>query len=484
MKRRLLALALCLALVCGTALAERQLYADQDGVRVFVEYGKAGLLDAAGEIILVAEYDYIEPFDGADYAVVSQDGLQGVVLRDGTFTVPCRAYYIDQVTDTGLAEVEYDGDARDYLVELTTGRVLHEGERCSYRQRNDCIVADYYGSFDVDSSQILDLEGNVLLAAEGNVYEYADGLAVVVDADMNASLVDLQGNVLLEGMQNSLHISEGKAFYNWQEETPEGERWHCGIWRRNGDRTELVADSYTRFASYTAPYCVRTEDGDRVGYVDDDCQWVIPPVYEDGYAFVNGAAVVCEGGEYRLIDAEGNPVGDVRWTWDNFNSLYANFVEDKTSEPPVLPVDVDGVTRLIDRQGRYVSDAAFRQESYGVYSIRNRWMLLRDPDGRLCLVDGQDGRVLLREDAENWMTLYNGDAVALWLQVDGLWGWMDYSGENAGQWRVEPCAIEVEISYYGTGIWAVLPDGSTVLFDSQGRLTGPGWEYDPDADEW
>ena len=84
MKRRLLALALCLAFVCGTALAERQLYADQDGLRVFVEDGKAGLLDAAGQVLLDAEYDYIEPFDGADYAVVSRDGLKGVVFRDGS----------------------------------------------------------------------------------------------------------------------------------------------------------------------------------------------------------------------------------------------------------------------------------------------------------------------------------------------------------------------------------------------------------------
>ena len=471
-----ISLTLCFMVLCGVALAERQVYADQGGVCVFVKNGKAGLLDAEDRVLLDAEYDNIEPFGSDDYAVVRLDGLKGVVLRNGTVSIPCRATYFKRLENTGLAEVEYEGDGSSHLVEMKTGRVLHEGNRYSYSLKDGLIYAMKYGFLDVICTEILDFDGHELFSADGSVYEFSEDLAVVVDTERVARLVDLQGNVLLEGMRNDLHISEGKAFYNWVEETPEGELWHCGIWRKDGAQTELITDSYTRFESYSAPYCVHTGDGDRIGYVNDDCQWVIPPIYSDGYPFVDGAAVVCEEGKYRLIDEQGNQVGDTQWTWDNLNALFAAFFDNSPLEMPVLPVDVGDVTRLINRRGELVNEEAFQTE-FNELSSLNRWLVLEDLEGRFCLVDGTDGEVLLRVDADSWRAFPSGDAYALWLRTDGLWGWMDYLSENAGQWIVDPCAVEVDHTLSGNGAWALLPDENTVYFNGTGKIVGPGHEY-------
>ena len=483
MRRLQMLILVLLLLFPSAALAERTVYADQGGVAVFMEGGKVGLMDSQGNVILPAEYDWIEPFGGDDYAIVCRDGFKGIVRRDGTFIVPCGIDYFDRLGNAGLAEVEYKDDDRSYLIELKTGRVLHEGKGYSYTMKGSFIRAMQYGLWDVDYTEMLDLDGSVLFATEGAVYEFAEDLAVVVDSGMNASLVDLQGNVLLKGMRNSLHISEGKAFYNWPEETPEGERWHCGIWRKDGAQTELVADSYTRFESYSAPYCVKTEDGDRVGYVDDDCRWVIPPVYSEGYPFADGTAVVCADGKYRLIDEQGNQVGQTEWTWEDWNSLFAMFTGDTTLMTlPVLPINVDGVTRLIDRRGNYVNDETILPESNSHSNIDDRRLILRDSEGKLCIVDGQDGRVLLRVEADDWEAWYSRGIYSLWLSVDGLLGLIDYSGENASRWIIEPCAKEVDLLYSENGFWALLPDETTVFFDHQGRIVGPGWEYHPEKD--
>ena len=128
--RRLWIIILALFLIfMNSSLAERTVYADQDGAAVFMEDGKVGLVDSHGDVILPAEYEWIEPFGENDYAVVSRDGLMGVVLRDGTFAVSSRIVYFYRLGDTGLAEVEYEGDDRSYLLEVKTGHVLHQGNR-------------------------------------------------------------------------------------------------------------------------------------------------------------------------------------------------------------------------------------------------------------------------------------------------------------------------------------------------------------------
>ena len=101
---------------------------------------------------------------------------------------------------------------------------------------------------------------------------------------------------------------------------------------------------------------------------------------------------------------------------------------------------------------------------------------------KICLVDGQNGHVLLRVEADDWEAWYSGSSCGLWLSVDGLWGLMDCSDENAGRWIIDPCAIEVNVLNSENGYWALLPDETTVFFDREGRLVGAGWE--PPEEVW
>ena len=146
---------------------------------------------------------------------------------------------------------------------------------------------------------------------------------------------------------------------------------------------------------------------------------------------MDGAAVVCEASRYKLIDEQGNQAGDTQWTWDNLNTIFSASFDNSPLEMPVLPVDVGDVTRLINRRGELVNEEAFQPEFNELISI-NRWLVLEDLEGSFCLVDGTDGEVLLRVDADSWRAFPSGDAYALWLRTDNLWGWMDLSERECG----------------------------------------------------
>ena len=91
------------------ALAETVLFDDQGGVRVFLENGRAGLMDGGGNILLPAEYDEIEPFAGSEFAMVSlvhgDEKAYGVVDREGKVRVPCENYAIEIHPEARTAEV-------------------------------------------------------------------------------------------------------------------------------------------------------------------------------------------------------------------------------------------------------------------------------------------------------------------------------------------------------------------------------------------
>ena len=89
MRRFWISLLVLLFIFTNFALAERTVYADQGGVAVFMEDGEVGLVDARGEIVLPAEYEWIEPFADRSVAIVHRKDKMGLVRRDGSTVIPC-----------------------------------------------------------------------------------------------------------------------------------------------------------------------------------------------------------------------------------------------------------------------------------------------------------------------------------------------------------------------------------------------------------
>ena len=127
MKRWMACILVLTLLIPAGAWAERQVYADQGGVCVFVEDGRAGLMDSDGNVLLEAAYDFIEPFGDSEWAVISRDGLKGVVRRDGEVVLPCQWEWLTVYPQWGMAVGTANGvNPARTLYDLHTGEVLME----------------------------------------------------------------------------------------------------------------------------------------------------------------------------------------------------------------------------------------------------------------------------------------------------------------------------------------------------------------------
>lgn len=291
MKRFMLCLLACL-LAAPISLAERRVYADQGGVRVFIEADKAGLLDGAGDVLLPAEYDGIAPFAG-DFAIAWQGELAGVVRRDGACVLACEwdAVDIDPGRRRAFARrlyAEDEADDRSELIDLDTGEILMRvvESRDSARIWTDgaYVYRQQYGWSDgwetsgpfrltiydshldammtLDDAEsarclgwcffigretqgggcaLVDLEGNVL--ADGLLYDCsADGDAVCYTRRIeNPVRIWLESagygrNRIRRALQRRFGLDEDMTalLTKWLEDA-----YRCGLLRRDGTRVEL-----------------------------------------------------------------------------------------------------------------------------------------------------------------------------------------------------------------------------------------------------
>ena len=169
----------------------------------------------------------------------------------------------------------------------------------------------------------------------------------------------------------------------------------------------------------------------------------------------------------HLIDAAGDPVGALDWAWGpDVWSLDA-------LELPVIPIQEGDGYRIIDRRGNYVTDEVFRSAG----TTFGGRLMLTDRDGSLCLMDGA-GNIALRASAEEW-SFYDGDAEAVWILRDGLWGRMAATGERAGEWLIPPAYAGHE-RLDGGGFYLKKPDGTAVYADESGAELGPARAYADD----
>ena len=526
--------ALCILLVflfMAGACAEpaqvdgREVYADQGGVRVFSENKQVGLMDADGNVLLEAAYDEIEPFRGGDYALVRKGELSGVVGRDGRLALDCEwdHYFSVVIPELRAARVCKDFNYH-YLIDLDTGETLLEGNFIIGVEGN-YIYALHYGYYDPFElwgpfrTDLYDFDMNPVMSLEGNLVEQAAfGWVTAAGNDWSGlgdyTLRDPEGKAIVRGVGDYTLSKDGGAYYvrynhNLFGRTLEAlgfkkkrvwnilrhyfgmdddaaretarqlmDDWNtCGILRPDGTRAEVQGDEILPPKDGSGLFAVRVGNGykdepDRWGYVDGDMQWVVPPVYAGAWPFVDGTAAVQDAsGKLTLIDAGGRalPV-----TWES----------PTRADLPVIAAAMDGGLRLIDRQGRFVTDEVFSLESFrpkassimGPWSVYDdRWLLLVDGEGRLCPVD-MAGHVTCRVPAIEWESGFVADGGrALWVKTEEGYGLLTIEGPDAGTWRIGP-AYEYIYTAFGRDeedVFSVMrPDGAWCYVAADGRVLG------------
>lgn len=472
MLRRSCLVLLCLAFCFSSALAERKIYADQGGVCVFEADGKVGLMQTDGELLLPAEYDYITPFCGKDYAFIHADDHYGIIDRSGAFIVPCDITSFDDLQGTDLEGIEREGNLNSILLDCRSGKVIAEGPGyVAYVNQDGYICAKHYRNSVVYQSELYDLEGNCLLAAKGAIHAFSSGWAVV-DRPGYKFLIDTNGNILLENM-NSLYSVNDKAFYCWKEADPSAPRneeiWHWGILRRDGSRVETQGTGYTMFYSSDPPYALRNAVLDKTGYMDESGRMILPFSYDEGFAFVDGAAVVKEGELWHLIDRQGQQVSELHWQW--------RWHINTELEQPIIPVGIDGSIRLIDRKGNFVNDHVFGNgKDYQAVFLAPHWLLLEAADGTYSLVSTLTGETVFQgaEDYRSNVSPFLDGDPWLWFKADGLFGQVSLADDTAGEWTFAPCIDASEVYHVAKDGWhVVLADGSSVFLDAAGQVVGP-----------
>lgn len=387
--KRAIAMILVLLLLAPAALAERIVYADQGGVRVYEEGGRLGLLDAGDDVLLEARYDGIEPFAG-DYSVASLDGRQGVIRRDGSTALECAWAKVSILSPHDLAVAADNVDdvnPRRVLIDLATGETRMDGEGHALFYADDAFVYrldyDYNDPFELVGPFTLTVyDGglNPLLTMDGACEADFFGwgfMALITTSlwsgDGEYRVVDLRGNVLLD------HLAQCRI---------EGDSICYKRWAESPYRRALEAAGYTRARLMRALKRRLGADGDAARrltrFMEDG--YICGVLRPDGSRMeVRGCEIdPCENGLYRVNartarqrrvytpsdDAQSREADDLsegfydRWGYVDGGGAWVlppvygeayNFVDG------AAVVMRDGKYFLIDAQGRRVGGAEWTQ---------------------------------------------------------------------------------------------------------------------------
>ena len=473
----------------------------------------------------------------------------GVVDREGKVRVPCENYAIEIHPEARTAEVWTANDEYEYvLYDLDSAQPWLMGENEAYDAVGDMTLVLEYGSADFGynppfHTSVYNLRRELVQEADvWIVREYENGWLFLEDNDGQYSIVDTTGHTIVENKayidyvdteQNLLYWSDHDVPNNLNESLksckldrdhlrwylkhylgidgtvaqallwPLKDQWRCGVSGSEGTSIEVsglrisgpdAADLYQVFIPVVEWKIEKgklqwnDEDYSRAGYMNVEGRWVIPPQYDDTYAFVDGAAVVKKDGAYHLIDTEGRQVGDIVWTWPCYSW------DDAVFEKPLVPVFTDDGFRFIDRKGQFVSEQTFtsagRLTANGLFILTEGGRALYDPadnliydteDGTLCLMDNA-GHVYRPEGEPltdwNWNS---GDPDTLWMGNGQTSGCIDLREGHIGEWKLPPIYTESE---WETGNIYRLdgPDGR-VYGDTEGHVFGP-WVHVSSDDAW
>ena len=263
------------------------------------KYGKWGLIDTEGQVILPIEYDAVDYYDGR--VMIGTENKYG-----GS---PWKWGFIDLETQV----VAYmDGD---YLV-----RGYSEGL---------AVVS-------IDGKEgYVDSTGQLVIPAKYEVAgPFSEGLAAVCEVPLDYAYIDTAGNAVIppNGYTVACAFQNGIAWVckdgKWGAINPQGQvviplefdlsgtittkRDYFGVSKEgkygmiDGAGQVIIPLEYDSPVGYgeISLVCI----GGMYGYIDTNGQIVVPAEFDRAYEFVNGLASVQKDGKWGVIDTAGNEV--------------------------------------------------------------------------------------------------------------------------------------------------------------------------------
>lgn len=229
---------------------------------------KAGFLDPSGKWAIEPKFDFVKAFsDGRAAAKDPETHNWGYLDAKGKWAIPARYERAMPFADQ-RATVELPG---------RKGAVIDPSGAVVFRLPPEADIGDPPGFSEglmcidlKDTIRVVDRTGNTVFQGQWkHCRDFSEGLMAARDED-DWSYLDKTGKVVLEGYDFAWGFSEGLAAVK-----PKGE--------------------------------------EKFGYIDTTGALVIPPQFDDAYAFSEGRAAVGINGRLAYIDTTGKVVIEPKW---------------------------------------------------------------------------------------------------------------------------------------------------------------------------
>ena len=294
---------------------------DRDGRPLFLHSDAYYYLDAAAGKFAVSDYDPIRDNRGVlydytpDYGTSKEDGRQILAKRE----------IVEE-----LIPVEGADETPDATLEDQTEDTLEEPLTGTFY-----VIPHIEYSFALADSEGTEINDTKYPGA----FNFSDSLAAVLDEDGYLSYITRSGATAINSSTSYMNINLGRTviefyvlpltngpesvgFYFFEHGLARARLLTVDKVRYNNGRVYVVSDENILITSsgehFYIPlgYEIESYSSGMIllhgesgyGYMDYTGTWVVDPTLDEAETFYEGLAVVCNDGQYALIDTTGNTV--------------------------------------------------------------------------------------------------------------------------------------------------------------------------------
>ena len=262
---------------------------------------KYGIIDISNKQVLETKYDAISKIHKGDYYVVTENGKQKVVKKDGTEILNGEYDEIVAILKNPENGIIYKDNEKYGLMNLEGTKIIAENY--------DDLKEAKTGTFIVkqkDNYGIIDQEGKTLVEVKYKGINYNEKADIYITEDENYNNEILNGNyeIKLTGMVTNIDDErgyieikqeEGYKYYNFKFE----EQKEADIFKTN-----------TLFVS--------KKDG-KYGFLDKDGNVVVDYIYDDAtMQNTYGYAGIKKDGKWGVVDRNGKVIQEPTYKLDDY----------------------------------------------------------------------------------------------------------------------------------------------------------------------
>lgn len=234
--------------------------------------------DTAGKIVIAAQFDTARAFQRG-IAVVSLEGRLGVINEAGEMLLPAQYDYIDISANGDILTVNGDGAS----LWSSLGELLFD---FSGEQLSAAFAGDYAAIYTGENLLVYDSNGGerLRLAADASAYDGLEGQLVISEGSWGESCVYLEGTDLRYQNLYPLGYADGEAVYAFLEV-----------------RTAKYMNNLLGEVQLSADM-----NSTRYGIVDAKGEILLPAVYSEIKFLADNRFLVRTETQWRMIDANGS----------------------------------------------------------------------------------------------------------------------------------------------------------------------------------